>query len=62
MKLNNKGFAISSIIYLILVLVIILITITLSILGSRKLIIDKIKDEVLNNIYNDSILPFEYQQ
>ena len=51
MKLNNKGFAISTIMYMILILAVILILATLSILGSRKLIIDKVKDETYNNIY-----------
>lgn len=60
MKLNNKGFAISTIMYMILILAVILILATLSILGSRKLIIDKVKDETYNVIYNDGIkLPKE---
>ena len=53
MKLNNKGFAISTIMYMILILAVILIIATLSILGSRKLIIDRVKDETLNNIYKN---------
>lgn len=51
MKLNNKGFAISTIMYLILVLAVILITATLLILSNRKIIVDKQKSEVLNSIY-----------
>ena len=51
MKLNNKGFAISSIMYIILVLAVILIALTLAILSSRKLILDKLKNEALKNIY-----------
>lgn len=51
-KLNNKGFAISSIMYLILIVAIILLTLSLSILSSRKLILDKVKNEVQNDIYN----------
>lgn len=51
MKLNNKGFAISSIMYIILVLAVILIVVTLSILSARKLILDKLKVEVSDNIY-----------
>ena len=53
MKLNNKGFAISSVMYIILVMGVILIALTLSIMGSRKLMIDKVKDEALDNIYNE---------
>lgn len=52
MKLNNKGFAVSTIMYLILVLAIILISLTLAILGNRKLVLDKIKDEALYDIYD----------
>ena len=51
MRLNNKGFAISTIMYLILVLVVILMVSTLFILSSRNLILDRQKAEVLNNIY-----------
>lgn len=56
LKLNNKGFAISSIMYIILVLAVILIVITLSLLSSRKLILDKLKDEVIDNIKYSEIL------
>lgn len=52
MKLNNKGFAISTIMYLILVFAVILITATLFILSSRKLVVDNQKNKVLNDIYN----------
>lgn len=54
MKLNNKGFAISSIMYIILILAVILISVTLAILSSRKLILDKIKKETTDNIYGIS--------
>ena len=52
MKLNNKGFAISSILYIILIMAVILVSLTLTILTSRKLIIDKLRKETLNNIYD----------
>lgn len=51
MELNNKGFAISSIMYIILIMCIILITVTLSILSSRNLILDKQKKNALSDIY-----------
>lgn len=51
MKLNNKGFAISTILYMILIMAVILITLTLSLLGNRKVILDKIKEDAKNNIY-----------
>ncbi len=54
MRFNNKGFAVSSIMYLILVMCIILITVTLSILGNRKLILDKKKNEIVNKLSNDN--------
>lgn len=51
LKLNNKGFAISSIMYIILVLAVILVSLILVTLSSRKLILDKLKSEVLTTIY-----------
>lgn len=53
MKLNNKGFAISSIMYIVMIMCVILILLTLSILGSRKLILDKQKNNILDNLYNN---------
>lgn len=52
MRLNNKGFAISSTLYIILVLAIILIVLSLSVFSSRSLVIEKIKNEAMDNIYN----------
>ena len=60
LKLNNKGFAISSIMYIILVLAVVLIALTLAILSSRKLILDKLKNEVSNNIYE--VYPLTYRE
>ena len=54
MKFNNKGFAISSIMYLILVITIILVSLTLALLNNRKLILDKIKIDVLNKINEEN--------
>ena len=54
MKLNNKGFAISTIMYMILIMAVVLITLTLTLLNSRKLVLDKIKEEAKDNIYNVS--------
>lgn len=45
-KLNNKGFAISTIMYIILVFALLLVIATMTILSSRKLILDKVKKEV----------------
>lgn len=52
MKLNNKGFAISTVMYMILIMAVVLITLTLTLLSSRKLILDKARVETTNNIYN----------
>ena len=52
---NNKGFAISGIIYSILILFLLLVFSILAILGSRKLIIDRFKLEVLNKIYGNEL-------
>ena len=54
MKLNNKGFAVSTIMYMILVMAVILITLTLTLLSNRKLILEKTKDEAKENIYSTS--------
>lgn len=53
MKLNNKGFAVSSIMYLILIIAIILVSITLAILANSKLILDSKRNDVLKDMYDD---------
>lgn len=62
MKLNNKGFAVSTIMYMILVMAVILITLTLTLLSNRKLILDKTKEEAKENIYTFIRLPLKYQE
>lgn len=63
MKLNNKGFAISTVMYMILIMTIVLITLTLSLLSSRRLILEKQKDEAKSFIYNtQGLLSDEYQR
>ena len=52
---NKKGFAISGILYSILILFLLLVFSILAILGSRKLIIDRFKLEVLNKIYGNEL-------
>ena len=51
--MNKRGFAVSGIIYSILILFLILVFSILAILGSRKLIIDKFKNDTLNKIYGN---------
>ena len=53
MKLNNKGFAISTIMYIILVMAIILMVLTLTNLSNRKLILDKQKEVVIDRLSTD---------
>lgn len=50
MKLNNKGFAISSIMYLILVMALLLVAILLGLLNSRKNILDTQKRKLINSL------------
>lgn len=51
-KLNNKGFSLSIIIYIILITAIVLMTMTLIVLNNRKMVLDKQKDEILEKIYS----------
>ena len=52
MKLNNKGFAISTIMYMVLVLAVLVMILTLTVLNGRKLIMDKQQKTSITNIYN----------
>ena len=52
MKLNNKGFAISTIMYMILVIAVLIMGLTLTLLNGRKLVVDKQKQVALSNIYD----------
>ena len=62
MKLNNKGFAISTIMYMILIMAVVLMVLTLALFSSRKLILDKTKEVAKDNIYSTSKLPSLYQE
>ncbi|MDD4608188.1 MAG: hypothetical protein PHD10_03565 [Bacilli bacterium] len=55
-KLNNKGFAISGILYAILILFVVLLLGTLSVLASNKFLLDKTKNELLNSLNNEEPL------
>ena len=50
MKLNNEGFAISSIMYIILVFSLVLVVSILGLLSSRKMTLDKVKKTTLNEV------------
>ncbi len=56
MKLNNKGFAISSVMYSLLILAVSLMFGILAILVSRKMTLDKIKDNVRKTVNGDIII------
>ena len=62
MKLNNKGFAISSVMFSLLILAVSLMFGILAILVSRKMTLDKIKDNVRKTVNGDiTIVPEEYK-
>lgn len=50
MKLNNKGFALTSIIYMLIVLFLLLLLLLLANLASRKVVLDKVKYDVKNKL------------
>lgn len=60
MKLNNKGFAISSMLYSILLLFLMLIVGVLAMLGNRKVILDKIKNEIITDITQNRSYSFSF--
>lgn len=62
MKLNKKGFAITSIIYSMLILFLTLVVLIISNLASRKTVFDKQKEDILDKIQSLTLLPIEYQQ
>ena len=65
MKLTNKGFAVTGIIYSMLVLFLALVLLIISSLASRKVLFDKEKGEILDRINQPplctAIAPFEQQ-
>ena len=61
MKIGNKGFAISSIMYLILVMALIIVAILLSLLSSRKLVLDKQKKTIIDKYAQEDINSFTYE-
>lgn len=62
MKLNNRGFAISSVMYSLLIMAVALMFSIIAVLVSRKMTLDKIKDDVKNDINGNIInTPDEYK-
>lgn len=56
LRLNNKGFAISGILYATLILFLILMLGTLSILASDKFMLDKTKNDLVGKLNNESYI------
>lgn len=54
MKLNNRGFAISTMMYMILILALLIMTMVLAILNSRNKILNNLKQRVQNEVNDDS--------
>lgn len=66
MKLNNKGFALTSMIYMLLVLFLMIMLLLLANLAQRKVVLDKIKHDVINKLdqgtsINTQELPYQNQ-
>lgn len=64
MKLNNKGFALTSIIYMLIVLFLMIMLLVLANLATRKTVLDKIKKDVkdkLNQTVSISAQDLPYQ-
>jgi len=55
MKLNNKGFALTSIVYMLIVLFLLLMLLILANLASRKVVLDKIKYDVKTKLNQGGI-------
>lgn len=53
--MNKKGFAISGVVYSVLILFLILIFGIIGILGSRKLVLDKMKNNVISELNNEEL-------
>jgi len=56
MKLNNKGFALTSIIYMLIVLFLMILLLILANLAQRKVVLDKIKNDVKINLNQGGLL------
>lgn len=61
MRINNKGFAISSMLYSILLLFLMLLLGVFSILGSRKVVLDKIKSEIVTDLTQNRSYNFLFE-
>ena len=56
MKLNNKGFALTSIIYMLIVMFVLVIVLVLSNLAQRKVILDKMKYDVKQKLNQGGVV------
>ena len=57
MKLNNKGFALTSIIYMLIVLFLMIMLLILSNLATRKVVLDKVKYDVKMKLGQSGVVP-----
>lgn len=60
MKLDNKGFALTSIIYMLIVLFLMILLLVLSNLASRKVVLDKLKYDVKTKLNQGGIQKTTY--
>ena len=56
-KLNNKGFAISAVLYTLLALILLLMVVMLAVIGSRKTTINKVNEDINSDIVNGRTKP-----
>ena len=56
MKLDNKGFALTSIIYMLIVLFLMILLLIMANLAQRKVVLDKIKNDVKENLNQGGML------
>lgn len=54
MKLNNKGFSVSGILYPLFLIMIVFVTLILLVLANSKFVLDKTKNEILTQMNGDS--------
>lgn len=59
-KINNKGFAVTGILYTLLVLFLVLMISLISVFSNRKNVLDKLKEGIVKDSYLNSIYSYEY--
>ncbi len=59
-KMNNKGFAVTGILYTLLVLFLALMLGLITVFSNRKNILNKLKEDVVNNVYLNTVYSYDY--